>query len=68
VPNSQPFADVLETDDSGAIIVEQDLATSLPGVYAAGDIRKNSPRQIASAVGDGVAAALSALRYLQTQA
>jgi thioredoxin reductase (NADPH) len=68
VPNSQPFAEVLETDDSGGIIVEQDLATSLPGVYAAGDIRRNSPQQIASAVGDGVAAALSALRYLQAQA
>lgn len=67
VPNSQPFADVLKTDDSGSIIADQDLATSVPGIYAAGDIRQHSPRQIASAVGDGVTAALSALRYVQTQ-
>jgi thioredoxin reductase (NADPH) len=67
VPNSQPFADILRTDGNGGISVDQDLATSLPGVYAAGDIRQNSPRQIASAVGDGVVAAMSALRYVQTQ-
>jgi len=67
VPNSQPFADVLKTDDAGSIMVDQELATSVPGIYAAGDIRQNSPRQIASAVGDGVAATMSALRYLQTQ-
>ena len=67
VPNSQPFADVLKTDDAGSIIVDQELATSVPGIYAAGDIRRSSPRQIASAVGDGVAATMSALRYLQMQ-
>ena len=67
VPNSQPFADVLKTDDAGSIIVDQELATSVPGIYAAGDIRQNSPRQIGSAVGDGVAASMSALKYLQTQ-
>jgi thioredoxin reductase (NADPH) len=66
VPNSQPFADVLKTGDSGNIIADQELATSVPGIYAAGDIRQHSPRQIASAVGDGVTAALSALRYVQT--
>jgi thioredoxin reductase (NADPH) len=67
VPNSQPFADVLRTDQAGSVMVNQELAASLPGIYAAGDIRQNSPRQIASAVGDGVAATMSALRYLQTQ-
>lgn len=67
IPNSGPFADVLKTDGAGSLIVDQELATSVPGIYAAGDIRQNSPRQIASAVGDGVAATISALRYLQTQ-
>lgn len=67
VPNSQPFADVLATDDAGSIIVDRDLATSVSGIYAAGDIRLNSPRQIASAVGDGVAAAMSAMKYVQMQ-
>lgn len=67
VPNSGPFADVLKTDDAGGLIVDQELATSVPGIYAAGDIRQNSPRQIASAVGDGVGATMSALRYLRAQ-
>jgi len=67
VPNSQPFAGVLETDDAGSIVVDQELATSVPGIFAAGDIRQKSPRQIASAVGDGVTATMSALRYLQMQ-
>jgi len=41
------------------------MATSTQGVFAAGDIRRNSPRQIASAVGDGATAAISAFKYLQ---
>ncbi len=65
VPNSRPFAGILETDGARAIAVDENLSTSVPGVYAAGDIRQNSPRQIASAVGDGVIAALSAARYIQ---
>jgi thioredoxin reductase (NADPH) len=68
VPNSQPFADVLKTDEGGGIVADHELAASVSGVYAAGDIRRSSPRQIASAVGDGVTAALSALRYIQTRA
>jgi thioredoxin reductase (NADPH) len=67
LPNSQPFADILKIDAAGSIIVDQELATSVPGIYAVGDIRQNSPRQIAGAVGDGVTAAMAALRYLQTR-
>ena len=66
VPNSQPFADVLKTDDAGSIMVDHELATSAAGVYAAGDVRQHSPRQIGSAVGDGITAALSAVRYVQS--
>ncbi|MDM8000604.1 MAG: thioredoxin-disulfide reductase [Dehalococcoidia bacterium] len=68
VPNSQPFAGVLSIDDGGGIVVDRELATSVAGIFAAGDVRQGSPRQISSAVGDGAAAALSALRYLQTRA
>lgn len=67
VPNSQPFLGVLKTDEGGSIITDSQLATSVPGVYAAGDIRQHSPRQIASAVGDGVTAAVSALKYVQSR-
>jgi thioredoxin reductase (NADPH) len=41
------------------------MAASTPGIFAAGDIRKNSPRQIGAAVGDGVTAAVSAFKYVQ---
>ena len=68
VPNSQPFADTLKTEDGGSIVVDHDLGTSVPGVFAAGDVRQHSPRQIGSAVGDGITAALSAARYIQTRA
>ena len=63
-PNSQPFAGILQLSETGHVIADEVLATSVPGIFAAGDIRKNSPRQIAGAVGDGATAALAAFRYL----
>jgi thioredoxin reductase (NADPH) len=65
MPNSQQFFKILELDDAGYIITDEMMATSAPGIFAAGDIRRNSARQIASAVGDGTTAAMSAFRYLQ---
>jgi len=67
IPNSQAFLNILELDNDGYIITDEYMATSAPGVFAAGDIRRHSPRQIAAAVGDGVAAAMSAFRYIQQQ-
>ncbi len=67
IPNSQAFLNILELDKDGYIITDENMATSAPGIFAAGDIRRHSPRQIASAVGDGVAAAMSAFRYIQQQ-
>jgi thioredoxin reductase (NADPH) len=63
VPNNKPFAGILQLSETGHIVTDELLATSVPGIYAAGDIRKNSPRQIVSAVGDGATAALSVLHY-----
>ena len=64
-PNSQSFFNILETDDAGYIVTDETMATSAPGIFAAGDIRRNSPRQIAAAVGDGATAALSTFKYRQ---
>jgi len=64
-PNSQPFASLLDISQTGHIIADELLATSVPGIFAAGDIRRNSPRQVAAAVGDGATAALSAFKYLR---
>jgi thioredoxin reductase (NADPH) len=43
------------------------METEIPGIFAAGDIRKNSSRQVITAAGDGATAALSAERYLSEQ-
>ncbi len=64
-PNSQCFAGVVELDETGHIITDELMATSTPGIFAIGDIRKNSARQIASAVGDGATAAKAVFKYLR---
>jgi len=64
-PNTQCFADLVQLDDARQIVTNGLMSTSAAGIFAAGDIRSNSPRQIASAVGDGVTAAMSAMKYLR---
>jgi len=64
MPNSQQFSNILELDNAGCIITDETMATSTPGIFAAGDIRRKSARQVAAAVGDGATAALYAFRYL----
>jgi thioredoxin reductase (NADPH) len=64
-PNSQQFARVLKLSKTGHIITDETMATLVPGIFAAGDVRQSSARQIASAVGDGATAALSTFSYLK---
>ena len=65
MPNSRSFFNIVDLDDAGYIVTEETMATSTPGIFAAGDIRRNSPRQISAAVGDGATAAMSAFKYIQ---
>lgn len=65
VPNTSNVKELLTLDKEGFVSVNEDLETSVPGIFAAGDIRHGSARQIATAVGDGVTAALSAGRLLK---
>jgi len=65
VPNSQHFSNIVDLDDTGYIVTDETMATSASGIFAAGDIRRNSPRQVAAAVGDGAIAAISAFKYVQ---
>jgi len=65
MPNSQNFFNIVELDDAGYIVTDEIMATSAAGIFAAGDVRRNSSRQIAAAVGDGTTAAMSAFKYLQ---
>jgi thioredoxin reductase (NADPH) len=64
-PNTAIFADILELASSRQIVINSGMKTSVPGIFAAGDIRKDSPRQVSAAVGDGATAALSAFKYLR---
>ena len=61
VPSSDLFSALLDTDEKGYIIAGEDCRTSVPGVYAAGDVRKKPLRQIVSAVCDGANAIESIL-------
>lgn len=63
-PNSEAFEGQLELTERGEIVTDEALRTSLPGVFAAGDVRNKRVRQVTTAVGDGTVAALSALEYL----
>ncbi|HYK97860.1 MAG TPA: FAD-dependent oxidoreductase [Candidatus Acidoferrales bacterium] len=63
-PNTEFLKDTITLTAEG-FIDAPDFATSLPGVFAAGDSRANSTKQVASAVGEGAAAALAVRRYLE---
>lgn len=63
-PATQLFAGQLELDDNGYILADESTKTSLPGVYAAGDVRTKALRQIVTAAADGAAAANSIEEYL----
>ncbi|MGI6358274.1 MAG: thioredoxin-disulfide reductase [Bacillota bacterium] len=63
-PNNEAFLGQVETDQNGYIVADSELRTNLPGVFAAGDIRQKSLRQVATAVGDGALAGVSAQVYL----
>jgi thioredoxin reductase (NADPH) len=58
LPNAQWTSDKIAKDDQGFITTDERLMTSVPGVFAAGDVRKGSTKQVASAVGEGATAAL----------
>jgi thioredoxin reductase (NADPH) len=64
-PNSRQFADIVKLSQTGHIVTDERMASSVPGFFAAGDVRQNSARQIASAVGDGATAALAVFSYLK---
>jgi len=64
-PNTDLCRGLVELDEKGYIITDQDCATSVAGIFAAGDCRKKGLRQITTAVGDGALAAAAAERYIE---
>ena len=63
-PNSSFLQGKLPLDNGGHVITDIRMETSVPGVFAAGDVRQYSDRQLGTSVGDGITAALSAYRYI----
>ena len=59
------FIEALLDTEEGYIVSDGKMATSLPGIFAAGDIRAKVGRQVATAVGDGAMAAISVTEYLK---
>lgn len=64
-PNSQIFNNLNITDQAGWIITNDQMETTIPGIYAIGDVRQKQLRQITTAVGDGGIAGQNALEYFE---
>lgn len=64
-PATEFLMGALELDDKGYIITDEQMATSHPGVFAAGDVRSKQARQQVIAAGEGALAALSAERFIR---
>jgi thioredoxin reductase (NADPH) len=64
-PNTGFLNGVVDLDEIGLIKTDENLQTSIPGVFAAGDVRSGATMQIASAVGEGATAALKMREYLE---
>lgn len=65
VPHSDDVRELVKTDDFGYIVTDEAMHTSLPGVFAAGDIVAKPLRQVITAAADGAIAIYSALGYLR---
>jgi len=64
VPNTDFLIDIIKLDENGHIITDERLATNIPGVFAAGDVRKKGLRQVVTSVADGAIAVASVKELL----
>jgi thioredoxin reductase (NADPH) len=67
-PNTAFARGVVDLDEAGHVRTDILMRTSVPGIFAAGDIRQSAVGQLVSAAGDGATAAIAAYRYLINQA
>ncbi|HAX72219.1 MAG TPA: thioredoxin-disulfide reductase [Firmicutes bacterium] len=66
-PITNMVKDLDITDEAGYIVVNHDMSTSMPGIFAAGDVTNKELRQVVTAVNDGAIAAQTAFKYIETQ-
>jgi thioredoxin reductase (NADPH) len=64
LPNSNIFRDHVDHDDEGYLITDTSMATNIPGIFAAGDVRHQLTKQITTAVGDGTTAVVAVTKLL----
>jgi thioredoxin reductase (NADPH) len=64
-PNTDILQGQLDLNEAGYIKTDENLQASVPGVFVAGDVRDKRLRQVATAVGDGAMAAVSAERFIE---
>jgi thioredoxin reductase (NADPH) len=64
IPNTQLFTGQLDLDDGGYVVTDRQMHTSLPGVFAAGDVQERTLKQVATAVGSGAMAAIEADKFI----
>ena len=65
VPLSKPFGNLGITNQNGYIVTNDQMETKVAGIFAAGDIREKTLRQIVTATGDGSIAAQAAQHYVE---
>ncbi|AFA49213.1 thioredoxin-disulfide reductase [Acetobacterium woodii] len=64
-PNSEPFVGLLERDARDYLLTDDEMRTNIPGIFAAGDIRHKSLRQVVTATGDGAIAAVNVIKFIE---
>jgi thioredoxin reductase (NADPH) len=65
VPNTGLLAPLVDLDHDGHVPTTPWMETTVPGLFAAGDIRRDSPRQLVNVASDGATAAIAAHRYVE---
>ncbi len=67
-PNTSFLKGAVDLDEWGFVVTYETLQTTMPGVYAAGDVRAGSTKQLGAAIGEGITALLMVRQYLEKQA
>lgn len=67
IPENENFSKLLEVDENGYIIANENCKTSVPGIFVAGDNRTKEVRQLVTATSDGAVAAVEAVKYINNK-